>query len=124
MSRGKPVNRTITREAIVDRLQSALQQVDQWVAMKHYENAARYAAKAEALIELLEVDDCGSVGGFDKARGQNERMRQSLHDRYVWLTNLPVTMPIEAVLLPAADWLDANKQEALSGQLRQIIRTS
>jgi hypothetical protein len=28
-----------------------------------------YIAKAEALIELLEIHDCGSVGGFDTEVG-------------------------------------------------------
>ena len=28
-----------------------------------------YVAKAEALIELLEIHDCGSVGGFDVDAG-------------------------------------------------------
>jgi hypothetical protein len=28
-----------------------------------------YIAKAEALIELLEIHDCGSVGGFDVEAG-------------------------------------------------------
>ena len=28
-----------------------------------------YTAKAEALIELLEIHDCGSVGGFDPEVG-------------------------------------------------------
>ena len=29
----------------------------------------QYIAKAEALIELLEIHDCGSVGGFDPDSG-------------------------------------------------------
>jgi hypothetical protein len=29
----------------------------------------KYIAKAEALIELLEIHDCGSVGGFDPDSG-------------------------------------------------------
>jgi hypothetical protein len=30
-----------------------------------------YIAKAEGLIELLEIHDCGSVGGFDPDNGGN-----------------------------------------------------
>jgi hypothetical protein len=31
----------------------------------------KYVAKAEALIELLEIHDCGSVGGFDTDGGDS-----------------------------------------------------
>jgi hypothetical protein len=31
----------------------------------------KYIAKAEALIELLEVHDCGSIGGFDAEVGDS-----------------------------------------------------
>ena len=33
---------------------------------EYHDNANKYLNRAETLIELLEVNDCGSVGGFDK----------------------------------------------------------
>jgi hypothetical protein len=33
------------------------------------EGVSSYIAKAEGLIELLEIHDCGSVGGFDPDSG-------------------------------------------------------
>ena len=50
----------------------------------HYDDASKYNHKAAALIELLEIHNCGSVGGFDVAQnslGQNRTLRQ----RYEWL---------------------------------------
>jgi len=37
--------------------------------------------KAEALIQLLEVQDCGSVGGFDT----NQSGHDSLYERFLYL---------------------------------------
>lgn len=53
-----------TRGRILEDISECFQQMYQWVVSQPDEYA-RYAAKAEALIEILEVVDCGSVGGFD-----------------------------------------------------------
>ncbi len=63
--------------AIADNLASR----DQWADHKNYDNAAEYQFKAEALIELLEVDLCGSTGGF--APGQPPC--HGVDQRFVWL---------------------------------------
>lgn len=53
-------------------------------------------AAAEELIEILEVADCGSTGGFGvkhTARGivkQDNGAYKSLRDRYEWLKSMPV----------------------------------
>ena len=39
-------------------------QITQWLP-NNIDIAAEYVCKAEALIEYLEVIDCGSIGGFD-----------------------------------------------------------
>lgn len=84
----KPVNQVIFRITILKNIKESLSAITQWSEMQHWENAAKYAAKAEALIELLEVDDCGSIGGFDAKRGQNRDRHWTLTKRYDWLRNL------------------------------------
>jgi hypothetical protein len=49
-------------------------------------NVAEYAKKAEALIEMLEIHDCGSVGGF----GNGHNGSHNLETRYQWLTEVEV----------------------------------
>jgi hypothetical protein len=85
----RPVRFSIARQTILDTAAECLAQVEQWSELHHFGSAAEYYAKAEALIELLEVDDCGSVGGFDRGRGQTTPPR-SLSARLKWLTSLPV----------------------------------
>jgi hypothetical protein len=54
------------------------------------ERVGKYIAKAEALIELLEIHDCGSVGGFDVDAGGDpmhgllylEQRYESLKNKY------------------------------------------
>ncbi len=118
----KPVNPSIARATILKAARDAQAQVRQWSKSGDYARAAAYLAKQEALVQLLEVDDCGSTGGFDRLRKQLEGMR-GLDARLDWLEGLEPKHPVVAALQPATDWLDANQQEALSGALRQIIRT-
>jgi len=44
-------------------------------------NAFQFMCRAESLIELLEVHDCGSVGGFD----EGNKGLYSLEERYAAL---------------------------------------
>jgi len=122
----KPVRPFVTRTAVLKAVRDNLLSIEQWVRMRHWDKAAEYAARAEALIELLEVDDCGSVGGFDKLRRQLEslgRGPRNLQQRMEWLAGLDEEPPILFHLREAADWLDNNECEALSGQIRQVLRT-
>ena len=78
---------SISRNLILKNIEHHLKLIDQWVqgAITNYGHAQKYQNKAEALIELLEVHDCGQVGGFD--RGQPHSHELNLMDRYNWLKN-------------------------------------
>ena len=77
-----------TREQILIDIYFNLGLVRQWrevLSPGWSENVSKYMHIAEALIELLEVQDCGSTGGFD--RHQTDEQRDTLYDRFVWLVN-------------------------------------
>lgn len=69
-------------QAILEQIESELAQVDEWRDMDDYGRAAQYFNKAEALIELLEVYNCGSIGGFDKGQDSDQ---DSVLERFAWL---------------------------------------
>ena len=71
----------LTVQGVLDQIEDDLVSRDQWAESKHYDNAAEYQYKAEALIDLLEVDLCGSIGGF--APGQPPCY--GVDQRFVWL---------------------------------------
>lgn len=123
----RPVNPSISRATILRAARSAQAQVAQWAGMGDHARAAEYQARMDALVGLLETDDCGSTGGFDKRRGQPDTYRLPSVDRPAarldWLEGLPAPSEVEIALAPAAAWLDANQQEALSGSLRQLMRS-
>lgn len=87
-----PVSPTVQRDAVLKRIDENMQQVRQWSDLAEYALAATYQAKTEALVELLEIADCGSVGGFDKKRGQpgvsGMKGRDRLQVRIDWLKGL------------------------------------
>ena len=62
------------------------QQITQWIP-NHFEDAAKYMNKAESLIEFLEVEDCGSVGGFDDENPVIPVTGWKLYDRFIALVN-------------------------------------
>lgn len=88
----RPVRGWITRETILKNAEDCLRQSRQWLEHADGEGglgfALEYQNRAKALIELLEVDDCGSVGGFDRRRGQPEE--RSLRKRLEWLKSLQI----------------------------------
>jgi hypothetical protein len=45
--------------------------------------ANKYIIRAELLIEVLEVIDCGSIGGFDKEAPVIKTTKYNLYDRYL-----------------------------------------
>jgi len=49
--------------------------------------ANKYMFQAESLIELLEKDDCGSIGGHDKNNPINSNYGFKLYDRFITLVN-------------------------------------
>lgn len=60
-------------EAILEAIEDEIKLMYQWstqfaekrVKADYVANSIAHAHRAEVLIELLEVHDCGSVGGFD-----------------------------------------------------------
>jgi len=73
-----------TRVEILNIIFSNFQQVSQWIP-NHLENSCEYMRKAESLIELLEVKDCGSVGGFDRENPLKRESGMKLYDRFLTL---------------------------------------
>jgi len=77
-------SRTAILKAIFCCLQSSI--VNKPIAPDWTATRVKYLFKAEALIELLEVHDCGSTGGFDKEIGRpNGDGNLSFYDRFAWL---------------------------------------
>lgn len=71
------------REIILQNIFSFFQQMTQWLS--HPNNYAEYHNKALSLIELLEVYDCGSVGGFDRENKNQTITTYNLYDRFLTL---------------------------------------
>ena len=73
------------RKIILQKIFNHFQQMTQWIitSPKSY---AKYFNKAESLIELLEIKDCGSVGGFDKNNPVKwNESKFHLYDRFLAL---------------------------------------
>ena len=49
---------------ILNKIFSNFQQITQWIP-NNFSSASKYMFRSECLIEILEVEDCGSTGGFD-----------------------------------------------------------
>jgi hypothetical protein len=86
---------SIGRQAILDRIGEALDQVKQWQKLGNeggVVRAAEYVHCAQALIELLEIADCRQVGGFGvhngKVQSNMPKYRGSLMNRYRWLKSI------------------------------------
>lgn len=75
----------------LEQIKSDLDAVYQWgaqinkkaVNVDYSSTAFQYMHRAEALIALLEVYDCGSFGGFD----DGEKGLYSLEERFKFLKN-------------------------------------
>lgn len=68
----KPVKHPVSRLKILRRILDSFGMAAQWksdLSVNTAQWAAGYLSQAEGLIELLEVEDCGSVGGFDQGAG-------------------------------------------------------
>lgn len=84
----------LSYEGVLERIDDCLKQVDQWahryasvdgvVLDSHHRSAYEHQLRAETLIELLEVHNCGSVGGYDDGQ-QNSGQWRTLRQRYEWL---------------------------------------
>lgn len=78
------VNRMVNRIFILNAIFSHFQQITQWLP-NHIETAAKYMYKAESLIEVLESDDCESIGGFDRTSPVLRESGFMLYDRFLAL---------------------------------------
>ena len=75
---------TIRRINVLNQIGDYFQNVIQCAPLKtpgDSENVTKYLHKAEALIEFLEIRDCGSFGGFDKG----QPYPRNLFSRWDWL---------------------------------------
>jgi len=77
---------------ILDAVVKHFRMVDQWAAFKDYARTHSYSERAEALIEMVEVQVCGSFGGFDSGQEKYTAplntytyVSDKLWDRYMWL---------------------------------------
>lgn len=97
MSKTKEVNHNISRAKILRKIKDHLEMIDQWSEKGvAFEWAYQNLVQAEALIELLEADDCGSHGGFDFPRGQTSpqgTIYEQVKARYKWLNSLSIGKP-------------------------------
>jgi hypothetical protein len=78
---------------ILTKALSCFQQMAQWSRLCNFDHAFKYQSQAEALIELVEVHDCGSIGGFSRGQLPNGNggsikygdMFYSLYARWLFL---------------------------------------
>jgi len=71
----------ISRLVILQEIADDLHGLIGWAESMSFDTAQKYNAHAESLIELLEVADCGSIGGFDDGQKYN----CNLFYRWDWL---------------------------------------
>ena len=76
--------KAIPRDVIKTAIREHLADIEQWKSnYNHPAYVLKYYNKLEALVELLEVWDTGSVGGFDYQQPYNT----SLDIRAKWVLN-------------------------------------
>lgn len=84
-------DRLFTLTRIIQALLGAESWKDVPFNVAHAEHATRYLHEAKALVELLEIHDCGSTGGYDKEA--KEPVTINLLTRTNWLINKYNQMP-------------------------------
>jgi hypothetical protein len=80
--------------AVLATIAEHLECRDQWLESGHLASAMEYEFKAEGLIELLEVVNCGSIGGFDKGQPDARVVKDSTRERFNWLKRKYSTLKI------------------------------
>jgi len=76
----------MNRLTILQEIFDNFQQMSQWIIISP-ESYAKHYHKAEQLIEMLEVEDCGFIGGFDKKNPLVNETGFKLYDRFLTLLN-------------------------------------
>lgn len=78
--------RKLFTSLILPQVQEAYESKAQWLDAMDYDNVAKYHHQLEALLELIEVANCGSTGGFDTFNGKDQRdLLGSIDSRYSWV---------------------------------------
>jgi len=77
----------VTNETIKEDIRDTIVQIEQWHDMGIISNYAEHVIKLEILVEILEVDNCGSVGGFDKGQKYEGSCITALYNRAGWVLN-------------------------------------
>jgi hypothetical protein len=72
----------LSYEGVIEQIERALLGCHQWMEMGQLTRAMEYQLHASTLIELLEVQNCGSVGGYDEGQQPKDR---TLLGRYRWV---------------------------------------
>ena len=80
VERGSNPVKTVKRSTVLNAIFANFQMATQWPANVEGKD---YIAKAESLIELLEVADCGSTGGFDDDNPRTSVTNHRLFDRFL-----------------------------------------
>lgn len=76
----KHANRVFILQRIFDELQMVTQSVTEEEL-----GSTRYLSRAESLVELVEISDCGSVGGFDRSNPHQRITGCNVFDRFLTL---------------------------------------
>lgn len=76
--------------AIVEAIEEELGAVNAWVKGNSWEMVFKCVMRLEGLVELLEVLDCGQVGGF----GDNQPDDDDILVRAGWLIKKYTPIPI------------------------------
>ena len=80
----KKNSKVVTIPELLKEAKDDLQAVMQW--SHDYPRQVEYSIRTETLIELVEVMDCGSTGGF--GNGQEYGIEpDTLFHRWLWLAN-------------------------------------
>ena len=74
----------IQRIDILQDIFDCFQQITQWIP-RNLDSCAEYIYKATSLIELLEVSDCESIGGFDPDNPLIQDEYWNLYNRFLTL---------------------------------------
>lgn len=82
----------IFNQVYFNSILSDFKMLKQWLSLHSYESVVKYSHILTAKIELLEVQQCGSIGGFDKG----QTTTNSLVERFSWICKKnDVTIPDE-----------------------------
>jgi hypothetical protein len=83
----------IKRKQILQDIFACFQQMTQWATINP-NSYSEYYNQAKSLIELLEVEDCGSIGGFDRKNKLVRTTGFELYDRFLTLMNKTKSRPL------------------------------